>query len=377
MAKKKSTKKQSKPPSKAAPRESKAKTLREKIERLDRKILAQLNERAKLAQREVRIHRNENELAYPAVEQQEVISKATDQNQGPLDNRCVRSVFRELLSGCRSLQSPLKVAYLGPPYSYSYLAAVEHFGQSVELVPVATIRAVFEEVHQNQADFGLAPIENSTDGRVADTLDMFTRISARICGEVQLCIHHHLLGKCSRAEIQEVRSKPQALSQCRDWLAKHLPTARTVETTSTAAAAESASKKQGTAAIASLQAAANYGLNVIAPTIEDNEHNLTRFAVIGSQDTASTGNDKTSLMFQVHHRPGALAEAMNIFRRHELNLTWIESFPMSDVRNEYLFFVEMEGHETDKHIAAAIKALQRKTVRVVILGSFAVTAPIE
>ena len=181
------------------------------------------------------------------------------------------------------------MAYLGPAYSYSHLAAIHRFGQSVELVPVGSIAAVFEEVNRRHADFGLVPIENSTDGRVADTLDMFARLPVRICGEVQLRIHHNLLGSCPRAEVEEVYSKPQALSQCRNWLARHLPAARPIEVTSTATAAQLAQDKPGAAAIASLQAGVHYGLDVLAANIEDNDGNLTRFAVIGDETGAAHG----------------------------------------------------------------------------------------
>ena len=163
-----------------------------------------------------------------------MLARVAKANNGPLSERCIRAVFRELISGSRAVEKALRVAYLGPAYSYSHLAAMHRFGQSVELVPVGSISAVFEEVNREHADFGIVPLENCTDGRVADTLDMFTRMPVKICGEVQLRIHHNLLGKCSRAEVEEVYSKPQALSQCRNWLAKHLPTARTIEVTSTA-----------------------------------------------------------------------------------------------------------------------------------------------
>ena len=177
----------------------------------------------------------------------------------------------------------LRVAYLGPAYTYSHLAAIHRFGQSVELVPVATIQAVFEEVNRRHADFGIVPVENSTDGRVADTLDMFTRLPVKICGEVQMRIHHNLLGRSPRDEVREVYSRPQALSQCRNWLAKHLPGARTIEVTSTTTAAQLAQEKPGAAAIASVQAGIHYGLDVLAADIEDQSGNLTRFAVIGEE----------------------------------------------------------------------------------------------
>jgi chorismate mutase/prephenate dehydratase len=257
------------------------------------------------------------------------------------------------------------------------LAATHRFGQSVELVPVASIAAVFEEINRRHADFGLVPVENSTDGRVADTLEMFTRLPARICGEVQLRIHHNLLGKCARGEVEEVYSKPQALSQCRNWLAKHLPAARTIEVTSTTTAAQLAQDKPGAAAIASLQAGVHYGLDVLAADIEDNKGNLTRFAVISDATGPRTGNDKCSLMFEIEHHPGALADAMTVFKRNRLNLTWIESFPIARPEGGYMFFVELEGHEEEPRVRKAIMALQRKAVRLDVLGSYARMAPVE
>src|SRR6185436_17075972 len=204
----------------------------------------------------------------------------------------LRSIFREICSASRALVKVVRVVYLGPKYSYSYQATVEHFGESCELSPVATIAAVFEELTRGQADYGVVPLENSTDGRVADTMEMFARVPMKICGEVQLRIRHNLLAKCPRDQIQEVYSKPQALSQCRDWIAKHLPWARPVEMTSTAAAAQVAASKPGAAAVASIPAAAAYGLDVLASDIEDNKNNITRFAVIGGEQPPRTGNDK-------------------------------------------------------------------------------------
>ncbi len=259
---------------------------------------------------------------------------------------------------------------MGPMYSYSHLAAIHRFGQSVEFVPVATIAAVFEDVDRGHSDYGLVPVENSTDGRIADTLDMFTRLPVRICGEIDLKIHHFLLGKCPRTDVKEVYSKPQAISQCRNWLAKHLPAARTIEVTSTSTAAQLAAEKPGAAAIASIQAGVHYGLEILAENIEDNPGNITRFAIIGGDRPERTGNDRTALLFQTEHRPGALDEAMKIFKRYKLNLTWIESFPVPGMARVYLFFVEMEAHETDIRFRRAIAALQKKTLRLEILGSF-------
>ncbi|MCA9269129.1 MAG: prephenate dehydratase, partial [Planctomycetales bacterium] len=227
------------------------------------------------------------------------------------------------------------------------------------------------------SQFGLVPMENSTDGRITDTLNMFARTPMRICGEVQLRVHHNLLACCDRASVTDVYSKPQALSQCRNWLAQHLPQAALHETTSTTAAAELAAKTPGAAAVASRQAGVNYGLDVVAANIEDNKNNVTRFAVIGHDAQPRTRNDKTALMFQVEHKPGALADAMTLFKRSRLNLTWIESFPIPGVASEYLFFIELEGHELDTRVKRAIEALAKKAVRLEILGSYAKTEIVD
>jgi chorismate mutase/prephenate dehydratase len=298
-------------------------------------------------------------------------------SNGPLSETAIAGIARELASGIRALTHATRVAYLGPEYSYSYIAALERFGTSAELVPVGTIASVFEEVERGQSKFGLVPIENSTDGRIVDTLGTFAKKPLRITGEVLLRIHHNLLGKGSRADIKEVYSKPQALSQCREWLAKHLPDARLVEMSSTTKAAELAAEKPGVAAIASRQAGVAYGLEVIAANIEDNADNVTRFAVIGGEQPKRTGSDKTSLMFQIHHRPGSLADTMHIFKRNKLNLTWIESFPLPGAKAEYLFFVELEGHAADLKVRRALAALEQKTMRLSVLGSYPKGSPVE
>jgi len=309
-------------------------------------------------------------MLYDLAEEQQELGELLTQNKGPLEEAAVRSIYREVLGAVRSLVKPVRVAYLGPKYSYSHLAAINRFGDGRDLTPVATIKAVFESLHFHQTDFGIVPIENSTDGRIVDTLDMFARLPTRITGEVELPIHHHLLGKCSRGEVVEVYSKPQALSQCREWLAKNLPQAKPIEMTSTAIAAQIAADKPGAAAIASLEAGAHYGLAVIDGNIEDNKNNVTRFAVIGGEVPHRTGRDKTALMFEIPHKPGSLADAMLVFKRGRLNLTWIESFPMPNSKNEYLFFVELEGHQADSRVKRALDALRRKTARLELLGSY-------
>lgn len=350
-------------------------SVRKELQRLDRDLVKLLSDRARSAQKLATLRQSNGAPLYDLVEEQQALAEFLAQNKGPLSEGAVRAIFRDVLAASRSLVKPLRIAYLGPKYSYSHLAAIDRFGDSPDLAPVATIKAVFESVHFRQAEFGIVPIENSTDGRIVDTLDMFARLPTRITGEVSLAIHHHLLGKCSRGEVTEVYSKPQALSQCRDWLAKNLPHAKAIEMTSTAIAAQIAADKPGAAAIASQEAGQHYGLQAIDSNIEDNKHNVTRFAVIGGDVPPRTGRDKTALMFEIAHKPGSLADAMLVFKRARLNLTWIESFPMQRSKNEYIFFVELEGHQADSRVKRALEGLRRKTARLELLGSYPKALP--
>jgi chorismate mutase/prephenate dehydratase len=352
-------------------------SLAQELSKLDREILRLLAARARISERMARQRQEEGLTPWDVHEEVLWLQQLIAQGAAPIAESSLRAILCEIQSACRALVRPLRVAYLGPEYSYSHLAATVRFGHSVELVPVATIGAVFEEVHYRQVALGVVPLENSTDGRVVDTLDMFTRLPVRICGEIRLRIHHYLLARCPRDQISEVYSKPQALSQCRGWLARHLPGVRTVEMASTARAAQIAAEKEGAAAIASREAAQRYGLEVVAADIEDNPNNITRFAVLGDMPSHRTGHDKTALMFQVAHRPGALADAMLIFKKAQLNLTWIESFPAPGTTHEYIFFVEFEGHETESRVQHALTALQKKTLRLSVLGSYPVSMPAE
>lgn len=262
------------------------------------------------------------------------------------------------------------IVYLGPMYSFSYLAAARYFGMGAHLVPVSTISAAFEEVQRKQASFAVVPVENNTDGRVVDSLGMFAKSPVKICGEILLPIHHCLLGRADRNQIREVHSKPQALSQCRNWIATHLPNVRLVEVASTAEAATSAANSDMIAAIASREAGIHYGCKILAEYIEDNSQNITRFAVIGDKVCLPTGNDKTSLMFQLSHQPGALADAMMVFKQAGVNLTWIESLPLPNRPNEYLFFVELDGHKDSDQVKQSIAGLRSQVVRLDVLGSY-------
>lgn len=348
-------------PKKAASKASST-AIRREIARLDREIAATLQKRAKafldLAELDSKY------LTTPLAE------KNVGKPKGPLQEKTIAKILREIESASRAAFSQVKVAFLGPEYSYSHLAAINRFGQSHDLIPNNTIAAVFESVSRGDVAFGIVPIENSTDGRIVDTLDMFGRSSVKICGEIPVPIHHNLLANCAQSQIQEVHSKPQAISQCRGWLAKHLPKAKLIASGSTTAAAETAASSKNIAAIASIQAATHYGLHVVASQIEDNKHNVTRFAVIGSSPAKRTGKDKTSIMFELKHEPGALADSMNIFKRNKLNMTWIESFPKKGSHNEYVFFVELEGHQDDLRVRRAIESLKKKSTRIDILGSY-------
>ncbi len=264
----------------------------------------------------------------------------------------------------------MRVAYLGPQYSYTHLAAIKYFGDAAAFAPVASIAAVFEAVMRNEAIAGLVPIENSTDGRIVDTLSMFIRRTMHVCGEVVLPIHHNLLSRTPRERIVEVYSKPQALSQCRTWLANNLPNAQLIDMSSTTAAAQIAAEKPGAAAVAGIEAGREYSLDLIDANIEDNPNNFTRFAILGREQLAPTGDDKTAIMFQVNHQPGALADSMTIFKKANLNLTFIESFPIPERVNEYVFFIELAGHQDNANVAAAIATLSKRSQRVDVLGSY-------
>ncbi|MBX6316761.1 MAG: chorismate mutase, partial [Isosphaeraceae bacterium] len=305
-------------------------SLRAEIDRLDKELVTLLNRRAEIAAQIGQVKEQQGLDVWSPAREEEVVARALAASRGPLPPETLRLIFRELMSGSRSLQRTLRVASLGPKYSYSHLAAVAKFGNAVEHVPVGSIAAVFEEVNRRHVQFGLVPLENSTDGRIADTLEMFTRLpNLKIRAEVKLRIRHCLLGRCQWGQVQRVYSKAQALSQCRHWLSKNLPQARLVDVVSTAAAAEHAQREEFAAAIASRAAADAYGLNILAENIEDQTHNITRFAVIAEQSEARTGHDKTTLLLRLPNQPGALAEVLTCFKKADLNLTMIESFPVN------------------------------------------------
>lgn len=361
-------------PAPAARTASQLKALRSQIDKLDVQLVKLVNERASIAAEIGRAKLEQGDEVFAPAREDEVyenVLQANEKNKGPLEATTIRAVFREIMSGSRALQKVYKIAYLGPEFSFSHLAAVEHFGQSVEFVSVGSIAAVFEEVDRAHVNFGVVPIENSTDGRVADTLDMFLKMRhLTICGEIRLKIHHNLVANCEHQEIRRVYSKAQALSQCRNWLAKNMPHAQLKDVSSTAIAAELAQREPGAAAVASRQASVRYGLRILFSQIEDAVHNETRFAVIGQAKAGKTGHDKTAVMFRLPHNPGSLVDSLDVFKQHKINLTWIESFPAQTPKPEYLFFVDFEGHQDEPRIAKTIKALSEHCSELTILGSF-------
>src|SRR3954463_8382506 len=349
--------------------------LRSEIDRLDKELVSLLNQRAELAAQIGQIKEKQGLEIWSPAREEEGLERAMAHHRGPLPVDPLHLISRELMSGSRSLQRTLRVACLGPKYSYSHLASVAKFGEAVEHVPVGSIAAVFEEVNRRHVQFGIVPLENSTDGRISDTLEMFVRLPGmKIRAEVRLKVHHCLLSRTEWGQVQRIYSKAQALSQCRHWIGQTLPQARVIDVVSTAAAAEHAQREEFSAAVASRAAGTGYGLNVLATNIEDQPHNVTRFAVISERSEERTGRDKTTLMLRLPNQAGALAKAIAPFEKNAVNLTWIESFPTSDGPTDrdptYLFFLDIEGHADDDLVKRTLDLVRKKCERLEVLGSY-------
>ena len=375
-AKKAASKKVATKAAKKKPSSTAKKSGTRSLQEIDKQLVELLNERVATALEAINAAENPRDAAFDVQDDIQLWARLDAAGNGPLKAEELKSVFRPLLSAARQRVRSDRVAYLGPAYSFTHLAAMNRFGDSADLVPVSTIATVFEEVNRGHVDYGLVPIENSTDGRIVDTLDMFTRLPLRICGEVQIQVHHNLLARCDRSEISEIYSKPQALSQCRDWLSKNMPNARQIEVTSTSTAAQLARDKPGAAAVASQQAATQYGIPIVAENIEDNRNNMTRFAIIGAQIALPTGSDRTAILLQAPHKPGSLSDALEVFKTCKVNLTWIESFPLRAPEAGYLFFLDFEGHVTDAKVKRTLKALTAMADRLEVLGSYPRSEPL-
>lgn len=347
--------------------------LRRKIDLLDRTIIRLLNSRAQLSVRIGRLKTKESKSVYSPDRERIVYERVASQNKGPLSNDTLMAIYREIMSGSLALEKPLKICYMGPPASFSNLAALKKFGSSVKYVPVNSITEVFAEVEHGRCDYGVVPIENSIEGAVNYTLDMFMESDLKICSEISLEISHNLLAKCPMSAIKRVYSNPQVFGQCRMWLESNLPHVELVEVSSTTRASEIAVREKGAAAIASLLAAECYGLKVLARSIEDSSHNMTRFLVIGIIESKPTRKDKTSVMFSVKDKIGALHDMLVPFKKYKINLTKIESRPSKKKAWDYCFFVDMIGHHDDRNVRKALEELRSVCTNLKILGSYPIT----
>jgi len=307
---------------------------------------------------------------YAPERERAVYERIENKNKGPFSNETLKSIYREIMSGSLALEKPLVVAYLGPPATFTHIAALKKFGSSVSYLPVNSITEVFTEVERGRADYGVVPIENSIEGAVNHTLDMFMESELKICSEISLEVSHNILANCTMKQIKKVYSNPQVFGQCRIWLEANLPKAELVEVSSTTKAAELAVKEKNTAAIASSLASECYGLNILARSIEDSAHNVTRFLVIGIAEGKPTKRDKTSIMFSVKDRVGALHDMLVPFKKNRINLTKIESRPSKKKAWEYYFFVDMAGHYKDKNVKRALGELEGRCTYLKILGSY-------
>ena len=349
----------------------KLKPLREQIDQLDEELLVLINRRAALAQ-QIGHLKGESVVLRPEREAQ-VLQRLQNNNKGPLDNAAVSQLFTEVISQCRALEAPLSIAYLGPEGTFSELAAIKRFGSAIQGVPCATIDEVFREVESGSAQYGVVPVENSSEGAVGRTLDLLMDSVLQVCGELMLPIHQCLLSQQHElSAIKTVFSHPQSLGQCQGWLNQHLAHADRIPAASNAEAARLASENPHSAAIAGAQAGTLFDLKMCAENIEDDASNTTRFLMLGRQQVAPSGNDKTSLAMSSANRPGAVHDLLVPLAKNNVSMTKLESRPARSGSWEYVFFVDIEGHQKDAKVAAALAELKQVAAFVKILGSYPV-----
>jgi chorismate mutase/prephenate dehydratase len=346
--------------------------LRARIDAIDQRILAQLNERARTVQAVGGLKRTTGAPVYSAPREQEILARVVAENSGPFPSAALAPIFREIISACRTLEAPLRIAFLGPEGTNSHLAAREEFGVSATLEAVPSIAAVFAAVERGQADLGVVPVENSTEGVVTQTLDAFVDSELTLCGEVVIRISYHLLSRSGRIEeVRRVVSHPQGLAQCRGWLDAHLPHVERSESASTAAAARLAAEDAGVAAIAGAIAGEVYGLRTIESSIEDRRDNTTRFLLIGRTPPPPSGCDLTCAVFTVRKdESGALYKLLEPFAREGVNLTAIQARPIKGKPWEYLFYLDVEGHPSEERVGRALADAARRAHSHKVLGSF-------
>jgi chorismate mutase/prephenate dehydratase len=345
--------------------------LRQAIDAVDDQLLALLNERARLVKQVGALKASTGGQFYVPDRERQIVERLQDANEGPFPSEAVRAVFSEIISACLSLEHPLRVAFLGPEATFTHSAARTRFGLSARYVPAATIAGVFAEVEKGLADLAVVPIENSTEGVVNSTLDMFMDSDLTISAEIVLEVSHCLLSRTGTMDgIQKVYSHPQALAQCRRWLSANLPKSALIEVASTALAARLAKDDPVAAAVASELAGQLYDLRLVKPKIEDEIGNSTRFLVVGREPAVRTGRDKTSLMLSVKDQTGLLYKVLEPLAAQGINLTRIESRPSRKKAWDYVFFVDLDGHVSDEPVARAMKAVGRACELVKVLGSY-------
>jgi len=343
---------------------------RKAIDKLDAKIVRLLNERTQHVLEIGAIKFKAGEEIYAPHRELAVLQRVCRLNKGPITNDAIRAIYREVMSSALSLQKTMRIAYLGPEATFTHQAAIRRFGSSLRYGPQKTITDVFAEVSKNRADYGVVPIENSTEGVVTHTLDMFVDSDLKIVSQIVLRVQHCLLSNSRKTQIKKLFAHPQALAQCRAWVQNNLPRVEIIETSSNARSAELASTEGDTAAIAGLLAAEKYGLRVVEYDIQDNAANATRFLVLGRQCSPPTGRDRTSLMISLVDKVGALHRALAAFRRYRLNMTKIESRPSKRKAWEYFFFIDCDGHVSDHKVAKAVAELEQQCSFVKVLGSY-------
>jgi chorismate mutase/prephenate dehydratase len=319
-----------------------------------------------------KLKQQSNEPIYAPDREKVVFEKIRAINKGPLPDRSLEAVYRELMSGSFALERPLKIGFLGPEGSFSHAASAAKFGQSVDYLPLEDISAVFDAVARGHADYGLVPVENSIHGGIIDTLDAFVESGsgAKICAEVRISVHHHLLSKEPWEQVRKISSKPEVFTQCRNWLANVGKGREIQPVASTSLAAQLAAKEPGVAAIGSHLAAELYGLHAQFENIEDRPDTITRFFVIGKEPAGRSGDDKTAIMFITADKPGALAEVLDVFRDNGVNLTDIEKRPSGNQNWQYSFFIDAIGHQTDQSMKRAIEQARAHCLQLTVLGSY-------
>ena len=352
--------------------------IRQEIDALDQELLTLLNRRQSLAQTIGRIKNKEGRGTLDFQREEEVLANLMHLNPGPLSQAALRNVFREIISAAREVQIPFGVAFLGPEATFSHLAALKKFGRATRFGPLTTIQEVFSEVEKGKYQYGVVPIENSTEGIVNVSLDLFADTGVKICGEIYLEVSHDLVNKSGqRPDIEVIYTHPQPYAQCRGWLSAHLPEIPILEVASTGVAAQKAAKNPNAAAIASSFAAPLYDLRVVESRIEDQPGNVTHFFVIGPDAPGPTGRDKTTILFAVDNIPGALYKTLKPLADRDLNMTRIVSRPAKNENWRYLFFVDLDGHQTDSEVAAALEEVRNISAHFKLLGSFPRAAGVE